>query len=215
MKNSSDHQGENKRQWKKVNNNTYNISSIERITRKFLEVSRCSRSKQQQNNVQKSVLHQSCKVAFCQLIYSALRKRVVAWDKTKRARVYGIVWGDAKQTWRKTKWNVAGLKQLKQPKGRWNMKEKKHGNVKLKEEDEPGSILLREKPEECTVQQLMNRTQVLNTMKTVVSEILNLCAKSFWNKPNLSLIKVTINSSNILIDLGLPSFFSGLLFFFA
>ena len=46
---------------KKVNRNTYNISSIKRVTRKFLEVSRCSRAKQRQRNVQKSVLHvQSC-----------------------------------------------------------------------------------------------------------------------------------------------------------
>ena len=47
--------------WKKVNNNRYDISSIKRVTRKFLEVSRCSRAKQRQRNVQKSVLHvQSC-----------------------------------------------------------------------------------------------------------------------------------------------------------
>ena len=46
---------------KKVNKNTYDISSIKRVTRKFLEVSRCSRAKQRQRNVQKSVLHvQSC-----------------------------------------------------------------------------------------------------------------------------------------------------------
>ena len=31
-------QGENERQWKKVNENTYNISSIKRATRKFLDV---------------------------------------------------------------------------------------------------------------------------------------------------------------------------------
>ena len=46
---------------KKVNRNTYNISSIKRVTRKFLEVSRSSRAKQRQRNVQKSVLNvQSC-----------------------------------------------------------------------------------------------------------------------------------------------------------
>ena len=38
---------------KKVNRNTYNISSIKRVTRKFLEVSHCSRAKQRQRNVQK------------------------------------------------------------------------------------------------------------------------------------------------------------------
>ena len=31
---------------KKVNRNAYNISSIKRVTRNFLEVSRCSRAKQ-------------------------------------------------------------------------------------------------------------------------------------------------------------------------
>ena len=46
---------------KKVNENTYDISSIKRVTMKFLEVSRYSRAKQQERNVQKSVLHaQSC-----------------------------------------------------------------------------------------------------------------------------------------------------------
>ena len=43
---------------KKVNKNTYVIKCV---TRKFLEVLRCSRAKQWQRNVQKSVLHlQSC-----------------------------------------------------------------------------------------------------------------------------------------------------------
>ena len=45
-------QGENERQLKKVNENTYGISSIKRETKKFLEVSRCSRPKQRQRNVQ-------------------------------------------------------------------------------------------------------------------------------------------------------------------
>ena len=55
-------QGENELQWKKVNENTYDISSIKRVTKKFLEVSRCSRAKLQQRKVQKNgVLHvQSC-----------------------------------------------------------------------------------------------------------------------------------------------------------
>ena len=41
---------------KKVNRNTYNISSIKSVTRKFLEKSRCSGSKQRQRNAQKSVM---------------------------------------------------------------------------------------------------------------------------------------------------------------
>ena len=62
MRNASGHQGENEWQRKKkVNRYTYNISSIKCLTKKFLEVSRCSNAKQQQRNVQKSLLHmQSC-----------------------------------------------------------------------------------------------------------------------------------------------------------
>ena len=45
---------------KKVNKNMYDISSIKRVTRKFLDVSRCSRQ-QRQKNVQKIVLQvQGC-----------------------------------------------------------------------------------------------------------------------------------------------------------
>ena len=39
-------------EWKKVNYNRYDISSIKRVTRKFLEVSRCGRAKQRQRNGQ-------------------------------------------------------------------------------------------------------------------------------------------------------------------
>ena len=46
-------QGENEWQWKKVNGNTYNISSIKRVTKKFLESHVVSRAKQRQRNVQK------------------------------------------------------------------------------------------------------------------------------------------------------------------
>ena len=38
---------------KKGNKNMYDISSIKRVTRKFLNVARCSRAKQRQKNVQK------------------------------------------------------------------------------------------------------------------------------------------------------------------
>ena len=48
---------------KKVNKNTHDISSIKRVTRKFLEDSHCSRAKQRQRNVQNKVCC-SCKVAF-------------------------------------------------------------------------------------------------------------------------------------------------------
>ena len=49
---------------KKVNKNTYDISSIKRVTRKFLEVSRCSRAKQRQRNVQKNCAARA-KLLFC------------------------------------------------------------------------------------------------------------------------------------------------------
>ena len=57
-------QGENERQWKKVNNNTYDIPSIKRVTKKFLEFSRCSRAKLQQRNVQKKFAART-KLLFC------------------------------------------------------------------------------------------------------------------------------------------------------
>ena len=56
MRNASGHQGEKmseSKKTKKVNKNTYDISYIKRVTRRFLEVSRCSRAKQRQRNVQK------------------------------------------------------------------------------------------------------------------------------------------------------------------
>ena len=46
-------QGENELQWKKVNENTYDSSCKKSVTKKFLDVSRCSRAKQRQRNVQK------------------------------------------------------------------------------------------------------------------------------------------------------------------
>ena len=64
MRNASGHLGENERQRKKVNKNTYDISSIKRVTRKFLEVSRCSRAKQRQRNVQKKCAARA-KLPFC------------------------------------------------------------------------------------------------------------------------------------------------------
>ena len=49
---------------KKVNKDTYDVSSIKRVTRKFLEVSRCSRAKQRQRNVQKKCAARA-KLLFC------------------------------------------------------------------------------------------------------------------------------------------------------
>ena len=49
---------------KKVNKNTHDSSSIKRVTKKFLEVSRCSRAKQRQRNVQKKCAARA-KLLFC------------------------------------------------------------------------------------------------------------------------------------------------------
>ena len=54
IRNASGHQ---------CNENTYDISSIKLVTKKFLEVSLCSCAKQRQRNVQKRVCC-TCKVAF-------------------------------------------------------------------------------------------------------------------------------------------------------
>ena len=51
MRNASSHQSNarrKERQWKKVNENIYDISSTKSITKKFREVSCCSRAKQRQ-----------------------------------------------------------------------------------------------------------------------------------------------------------------------
>ena len=48
---------------KKMSDKTYDIPCIKRVTKKFLEVSRCSRGKQRQRNVQKKVCC-TCKVAL-------------------------------------------------------------------------------------------------------------------------------------------------------
>ena len=61
MRNTSDYQDENERQWKNSVNRNTNISSKKKVNRRLKEVSRFSRAKQLQGNVQKSVLHvQSC-----------------------------------------------------------------------------------------------------------------------------------------------------------
>ena len=49
---------------KKVNDTTYDIPSIKLVTKKFLEVSLCSRAKQRQRNVQKKCAARA-KLHFC------------------------------------------------------------------------------------------------------------------------------------------------------
>ena len=51
---------------KKVNRNMYNISSIKRITRKFLKVSHCSCAEQLHRNVEKKCAARA-NLLFCQL----------------------------------------------------------------------------------------------------------------------------------------------------
>ena len=71
MRNASGHQckvkmsGSEKKK-KKVNENSYNISSTKRVTKKFLEVSRCSCAKQRQRNLQKKCAARA-KLLFCWL----------------------------------------------------------------------------------------------------------------------------------------------------
>ena len=65
MRNASGLQGENEWQRKKVNRNTYNKSSVKCVTRTFLEVSRCSRAKQRQGNVQKKCAAHAKFLFFC------------------------------------------------------------------------------------------------------------------------------------------------------
>ena len=67
MRNASGHQQCNVKMSgseKQVNENTYDISSKKRVTKKFLEVSRCSRAKQRQRNVQKKCAARA-KLLFC------------------------------------------------------------------------------------------------------------------------------------------------------
>ena len=47
---------------KKVNRTTYKVFSIKRVSRTFLEVSRCRLAKQRQRNVQKKCAARKCKV---------------------------------------------------------------------------------------------------------------------------------------------------------
>ena len=54
-----------------MSENTYDISSIKRVTKKFVEVSRCSRAKQRQRNVQKKC------AARAKLLFLLIRPIVV------------------------------------------------------------------------------------------------------------------------------------------
>ena len=64
MRNASGHLGKNERRWKN-SKNTYDISSIKRVTRKLLEISHFSRAiKQRQRNVQRKCVARA-KFLFC------------------------------------------------------------------------------------------------------------------------------------------------------
>ena len=79
MRNASGHQCKLKMSGseKKVNENTYDISSKKRVTKKFLEVSRCSSAKQRQRKVQKKCAARA-KLLFCLidllLFFTVLRR---------------------------------------------------------------------------------------------------------------------------------------------
>ena len=64
----------NKKNKTKQNKNAYDFSSINRVTRKFLEVSRCSRAKQRQRNG-----HKKCRCCTCKkkLLFLLIRPIVV------------------------------------------------------------------------------------------------------------------------------------------
>ena len=66
MRNASGHQCKVKMRGSEqiVNKKTYDISSIKRVTKRFLEASRCSRAKQRQKNVQKKCAARA-KLLFC------------------------------------------------------------------------------------------------------------------------------------------------------
>ena len=73
MGNASGHQSKVKitGSEKEVKEHTDDISSIKRVTKKFLEVSRCSRAKQRQRNVQKKC------AARAKLLFLLIRPIVV------------------------------------------------------------------------------------------------------------------------------------------
>ena len=75
MRNASGHQCKVKMSGrdKKVNENTYDISSIKRVTKKFLEVSSCSPARQRQRNVQKKCAALSI-VFYLSLFFTVLRR---------------------------------------------------------------------------------------------------------------------------------------------
>ena len=66
MRNAIGHQGKVKMSGsgKKVKKKTCDISSIKRVAKKFLEVSRCGRAKQRQRNVQKKCAARA-ELLFC------------------------------------------------------------------------------------------------------------------------------------------------------
>ena len=66
MRNASVHQCKVKMSGseKEVNESTFEISSKKHVTKKFLEVSHCSRAKQRQRNVQKKCAARA-KLLFC------------------------------------------------------------------------------------------------------------------------------------------------------
>ena len=89
----------NERQWKKVNKNTYDISSIKRVTRTFLEVSLCSRAKQRQKKGPKKLCC-TFKVALLTLLHFIfylntvnLSDKIIIIIKNKKITIYFNLYG--------------------------------------------------------------------------------------------------------------------------
>ena len=91
---------------------------------------------------------------------SSLWKRVIAWERSRAASTYGIIWGDAVKT------NMEELSaecdcsddskiltEVDSNKIKV-IETRKSESTYLREEDVPGAILPRKIPEECTVKQL-------------------------------------------------------------
>ena len=87
MRNASGHKCKAKMSGseKIVNENTYDISFIKRLTKKFLEASRCSRAEQRQRNVQKKCAAPA-KLLFLLIrpivVFTVLQRCLRAWHYT-------------------------------------------------------------------------------------------------------------------------------------
>ena len=66
-----------------MNDNRYDISSIKRVTRTFLEVSRCGRAKQRQRNVQEKC---AARAKFFFVCFFLLIRPIVVFPRSRCLR---------------------------------------------------------------------------------------------------------------------------------